>query len=246
MREQPPKSQTLHTPINRRCALQTLGALAAAAAGLRLEKAWAVKPLPPHIAAQNAAIHLLRKLSPLEAPAFEPRLVIEAINTLQPLGQAAGVAAIRAFITQTESAGRECPGALFAVMRLLFDPPSPKAPTPTEPYDLTTAARPGYLRPPALGAPSPPASTDPAMIPHFPILLMADLPLSVVDGYALGGQPEPPSMHLDALCAGCTWRTAPLDPKTPGEVRYLLTHWGGLTPDQLPLAFEQLDRLEKP
>ena len=215
-----------------------------AAATLHHKLAWAIKPMQPHLVAQNAAIERLRKLSPLEAPAFEPMGVVTAVNALQPLGQTAGVEALRTFIAKTESAHSECPGAIFAVMRLLFEPPLP---TPaSEPYDLKTAARPGYLRPPALGAPSPPASSDPTLIPHFPILLMAGLPLSVVNGYALGGLPEPPTMHLDALCADCTWRAAPLSPKTPGEVRYLLTHWGGLTPEQLALAFEQLARLEAP
>jgi hypothetical protein len=235
-------SQDTRDNISRRAALQGLGAAAVlVSAGAPLGKAWSKPKVPRSVAAAA-----LDQVTALTAEEFKPGAVIRAVNALQLLGLRSGVATLREWIAAGRAhKGGETPDGIFAVMRLLFEPMSGLAPEPTTSATLQSAARPGYLRPPALGQPSPAPQEDLKLTPYFPVLLMGDIPLSLVNGYMLGGLPEPAEMHLDALCDGvCTWRTSTLAPKTTGEVRYLLMHWGGLTAEQAPLVEAQLKRID--
>jgi hypothetical protein len=75
--------------------------------------------------------------------------------------------------------------------------------------------------------------------------LVDDVPLVAVSGYALGGSPEPLSMHLDGL-SRAAWRATAYQPGSAGSVRYLLLHWGRFAADPVTSAlFEgQLTRYE--
>lgn len=153
---------------------------------------------------------LLDALGPLNMSAYDPVPVIAAVNHLQPMGKAKGTAAIRAWLKARRAAKAEPPTAIFAVLRVLF---APKAKV--------------VLRPPRLGAPVP-ASTDQeiAHLPRFPILMLDDVPLCVVEGYTLGGLAEPASMYLDYLEKEGQWAPSPLAPKSAGSVRYMFHHFG--------------------
>ncbi len=126
------------------------------------------------------------------------------------------------------------------MVRALFEVPPPGTKLPGKRDDLTTVLRPGYLRPPALGAPYPKAPKDPKAAPRYPLVLLGDVPLVVVQGYALGGHPESLKMHLDALAREGKWRVRPLNPKTAGEVRYLFQHWGLFGPKVAKMVDKQL------
>jgi hypothetical protein len=161
-------------------------------------------------------------VGPLEADEFYPNRVLAAMVALQALGREGAAAALRDYLATR----REPPSGLFAVIRGLFMPPEGSV-----------------LRPPALGAPVP-AQPD-AVLPRFPLVMLDDVPLSVVRGYQLGGLPESVGMHLDYLLSTATWRSAPLEPGAAGSVRYLLIHWGQWVGTELaPLLETQLVRYE--
>jgi len=193
-------------------------------------------PLAPAFAA-DPLFATLDAVGPLEAPEFNPARALDAMHALMALKPAGAASAMRQYLASR----RDPPGGLFVVLRCLIEVPAPDAPASAWPGVI----QPGYLRPPALGGPHPPQPEDLTTIPRFPAMLLNDVPLSVVMGYILGGRPEPLSMHLDAL-AGATWRTAPLQPKSAGELRYMLTHWGKWMPGT-PIGdalWVQLDRLK--
>ena len=170
---------------------------------------------------------VLDSVGTLHGGAYDPRPVINAINRLQPLGKARGVALLRRYIASRQQAGvRTDSTGLFAVIRVLLVPPASKkksadACTPRQ----RKIADGGCWRPPLLGAPYPAAPEDLLSL-RYPIFVLGDVPLSVVSGYAIGGHPEHLIDHLGALAALGGWLGGPLKPKPSGEIRYLFIHYG--------------------
>jgi hypothetical protein len=191
-------------------------------------------PFAPAFAA-DPLLATLEAVGPLDATQFDPARALEALRLLHALGPTGAREALRQYLQQRP----DPPDGLFIVLRCLFSPPPLSAPASPWPG----AVQPGHLRPPALGAPYPPQPDDLTLTPHFPAFILGDVPMSLVTGYALGGLAEPLSMHLDAL-ANATWRAEPLRPKSAGEVRYLLDHWGLWAGTPVSALLEgQLDRL---
>lgn len=145
-------------------------------------------------AARGASLPSIGAVSPLEAQAFHPRRALDCIEALCAIGKDAGMPILRAHAAQPDQ------GGLFAVIRSLVVLPAGDT-----------------LRPPMLGAPVP-APPSALHAPRYPVVLLSDVPLVVVSGYMLGGQPEPLSMHLDAL-AEYPWRTTPWKPAPAEAVR---------------------------
>jgi hypothetical protein len=188
--------------------------------------------------ADDVLFATLDAVGPLLADVFHPGRALAAMQALLQLAPADRMAALRRYL-----AARSAPPAgLFAVVRALVEVPTRSSQARSWPGVL----QPGYLRPPALGAPWPAQPEDLSQLPHWPVILLSDVPLVEVRGYTLGGLPEPLSMHLDGL-ADATWRTAPLAPASAGELRYLLVHWGRWAeqPETMALLEGQLQRLEK-
>jgi hypothetical protein len=186
----------------------------------------------------HALFAVLDAVGPLLAGEFHPGKALRAMQALMQLAPQARVDALRRYL----AARPEPPEGLFAVVRALVEVPPRTAQAEAWPGVL----QPGYLRPPALGAPHPAQPADLEQIPHWPLVLLADVPLVEVSGYTLGGHPEPLSMHLDGL-ARATWRTKPLEPVSAGEIRYHLLHWGRWMgqPETMAHFETQLQRLEK-
>ena len=208
---------------------------------------WAV---PASAADDTHVFAALDAVGPLDGHKYDPRPVIRAVNMLQPLGHQAGVALLRRYLAKHGRAlHARPPRALFVVLRTLFAPPPASGSPPTDactPAQRDFAAG-GCLRPPRLGAPHPPAPKDLRSL-RYPAFILGDVPLSLVSGYMLGGQPEPLSMHLDSLNKYAYWRTSMLHPKSAGAVRYLFMHYGGwpLNSQVGKMVEAQLKRIERP
>lgn len=195
------------------------------------------------------ALAALAAVGPLDGSRYDPGPVITAINLLQPLGPERGLAVLRKHLARTRATRSVAPGpsGLFAVIRVLFDPPAREKSPPADactPRQRAVAAG-GCFRPPRLGGPVPAPPKDLRSL-RYPIFVLGDVPLSLVSGYILGGHPEPLGMHLDALAKAGTWRKAPLKPKTTGEIRYLFVHYGqwGLNDPVGKMVESQLKRLD--
>ncbi|HEX4418547.1 MAG TPA: hypothetical protein VH165_11635, partial [Kofleriaceae bacterium] len=119
---------------------------------------------------------LLQRASGSDFTAYDPTAVIEAVNALIPLGKAGALAALDKFIAGCDLTRHPHEG-LFLVMRVIFDanphPPLRLGGSRLQPPDLATA------------------------IPRFPILMVEEVPLMLVDAYELAGLPEQLSTHLD-------------------------------------------------
>lgn len=128
---------------------------------------------------------------------YDPLPVIEVVNALQPLGKEKALAAIEEYLrvaSRFHSDAAE--GGLFLVLRVLFDVP----------------AGPGHMPPMILGAPSPAAPGDPKRIPRFPVALVDDVPILLINGYLLAGVPEPVENHVKYFRDQGTLRNRPLEP----------------------------------
>ena len=165
---------------------------------------------------------ILDAVGRIEADEFHPARALDAMQALMALAPEPRVEALRRYC----AARTEVPSGMFAVVRALIEVPGRDQPETPFPGVL----QPGFLRPPALGGPVPREPDDLEQVPHWPVILLDDVPLVEVAGYRLGGVPEPLSMHLEGL-AGATWRTKPLAPGSAGSLRYLLIHWGRWTAD---------------
>lgn len=140
---------------------------------------------PPRSRMTEAALRRLLRLldrvpSYSAAHRYNPRHLITAVNALHPLGKDKALAVIAEYLRVSswlDDPGRQ---GVFLVLRALFDVPAP----------------PGYQRGMMVGAPSPPPPADLRSLPRFPLVIVDEVPLLLVTGYMLAGQPEPPEWHL--------------------------------------------------
>jgi len=91
---------------------------------------------------------------------------------------------------------------LLLLARLVFVPEIPETPLPRLP----------------LGRPDLAEPASPDDFPMFPLATVGDLPVLLVAGYHLAGQPDSPASYLEWCRAGASVRPAPLQP-TPEPVR---------------------------
>jgi hypothetical protein len=165
----------------------------AGSAGLTAALSVPVPPLPgpgtPLWEAVNAA-------PKAEGEAFDPAKLVAAVNELVKFGSHRAIEFLRAFRAHERTAGRGGE-QIFLVLRAAYD------------------LRPGVAAfPPMLiGGPDwEPSAASVPLLPRFPLVLEADLPLMPVMGWFLGGEAEDPSAHLDWFEKNGTLRTAPLRP----------------------------------
>jgi hypothetical protein len=158
--------------------------------------ACATSPSPTPTAPSLDAVILRASSSRFER--YEPIAVIDAVNALVPLGKEGALEALEVFLAR-EPASDEHQG-LFLVLRVLFDTPS------------------GVHPPMRLGGSSPAAPSDATLLPRFPIALIDDVPIMLVSGYMLGGEPEHVRAHIAFYRAEGVIRATPLAPtKTTSE-----------------------------
>ena len=158
---------------------------------------------------------VLEAVGPIESSGFHPGAALAALARLQASGDPE--ATLRRYL----SAQPHPPTGLFLVVRALVDEPF----VATGDAAFPSVLRDGWLRPPALGAPTVVPPDDPTTHPRWPLWLVGDVPLSAVDGYQLGGLPESLVMHLDGL-VGCRWRTRPFSPLAPAALAEALALTG--------------------
>jgi hypothetical protein len=174
---------------------------------------------------------ILERASSSDFMNYAPQAVVDAVNALHPLGKDGALHAIDAYLAQADQTADH--HGLFLVMRVLFEVP----------------ADPGYHPPVRIGGSNPPPPKDPKSLPRFPILLIDDIPLMLVSGYALGGDPEPLAVHIQHFRDRGTLRAQPLKPSKSKDAlaRYEATYRSayGAGPSAREIAFVQgqLDRM---
>ncbi|MBK9034239.1 MAG: hypothetical protein IPL61_23745 [Myxococcales bacterium] len=204
-------------------------------------------PAPAAPTDDAAVFRALDAVGPIESDRYDPRPVIAAINALQPLGRGEGTRVLAAYLAARGHSVDER-GGLFAVLRVLYEPPAARPPYPPDactPRQRELISGP-CVRPPMLGSPSPAPPEDLRSL-RYPFFVLGGVPLSLVSGYTLAGKAETVAMHLEALATARTgWLAAPLAPSSPGEIRYLFIHYGAWSlTDEVGRGVElQLARLE--
>jgi hypothetical protein len=119
----------------------------------------------------------IHSVGPIVGSSFNPQNMIEAVNSLMPLGKEVSCDVLREYLRVTnESIHLEREGVLL-ILRVLFDPPQ----------------EPGYM-PMLLGKPFPDIGKTESnfkAFPRFPIWIKQDMPVLLTVGYAfLGNKPE--------------------------------------------------------
>lgn len=110
---------------------------------------------------------------------YDPLAYIRIVNAPQPLGKERALAAISEFLRV--SANHEAQEGIFFVLRVLFDVPNPPAHMPQM----------------LIGAMAPLEPTDMRICPRFPVIIVDDVPFSVLDGLMLGGVAQNPAEHVE-------------------------------------------------
>ena len=133
---------------------------------------------------------------------YSPQPITDAVNALLPLGKEGALAAIESYLA-TRDPQTDTAAGLFLVLRVLFEVP----------------ADPGYHPLLRLGATSPPPPAAPESLPHFPLVLIDDRPLLMISGFALGGDTEPVTAHIQHFRSTGTLRKKVLAPsQSPDSV----------------------------
>jgi hypothetical protein len=143
-------------------------------------------------------LRTIAKSPPLAADRFDPRRLILAVNTLQPLGKDKALAALSEYLRVSGDTylQENSPQRVFLILRALFD-------VPTDP---------GHMPPMRVGAPHPSTPKDPKQIPRFPLAIVDDVPVMLVYGYSLGGAAAPPGDQVEYFREHCKLRDKPLVP----------------------------------
>jgi hypothetical protein len=162
-----------------------------------------------------ALLRTLDETPPIAGPSFNPRRLIEVVNTLQPLGKEKALAAIGEYARVASSFHDEGKRTgLFLVLRVLFEVPE------------DTGAMPAMM----IGASSPAEPEDPRTAPRFPVTIEGDVPFLLVNGYRLAGVAEPVEEHIEFFREHGKLRGKPLAPTDkPAElVSRVMAHHGSL------------------
>jgi hypothetical protein len=109
----------------------------------------------------------------------DPLHLIRVTNYLRPLGKAKSLAIIAEYGRIHDVAVDET--WLFLLLRVLFEVPSP----------------PGYMPEMIIGRMCPEPPEERKRIPRFPIMIVDDVPFSLLWGVSLAGQPQPIGQHID-------------------------------------------------
>jgi hypothetical protein len=122
---------------------------------------------------------------------LDPLRLVRAVNALHALGKDKALDVVEEYLRVSSSLddpGRE---GVFLVMRVLFDVK-------------------GDMPPMMVGAASP--APDKKLFPRHPIVMIGDLPIKIVRGYALGGKAQDPESDVAAFRKVGVLRAKPLAP----------------------------------
>lgn len=131
---------------------------------------------------------------PEETGYSEPLHLIRVANYLRPRGKAKALAIIGEYGRVHDVGVRET--WLFLLLRTLFEVPVP----------------PGHMPDMRIGAMSPKPPQDRTRIPRFPIVIVDDIPFSLLWGVILAGEAQPISQHIDYFHKHGTIRARNLRP----------------------------------
>lgn len=138
---------------------------------------------------------VLDKLPRCEGHDYSPLPIIRAVNSLQPLGKEKALAVIDEYLRVASHFHCKAREGLFLVLRILFKLPKE-----------------GVMPPMVIGQPDPEEPKNSKLLPRFPIVLIKDVPLFVVNGYTLGGMAQPVEDHVKYFRKNGILRGAPLQP----------------------------------
>ena len=141
----------------------------------------------------RAGMHFLHP-GPEHAGYNDPLHLIRVANYLQPLGKDKALAIIGEYARTLDVGVDET--WLFLLLRTLFDVPKP----------------PGHMPNMYIGAMTPSPPNDRPSIPRFPIIIVDDVPFSVLWGVTVGGSPQHVLEHVDFFQKHGTIRAMKLHP----------------------------------
>lgn len=126
----------------------------------------------------------------------DPLWLVQAANTLIPLGKSRALAVVLEFSRLDGRSGYPQTNDLFFLLRVMFEVPNP----------------PGYMRVPALGYGLSSGPVDQQAMPRFPVAVVDDVPFSLWDFAMMAGSPERIESHVKYFAESCTLRSTRLRP----------------------------------
>ena len=149
----------------------------------------------------------LNSIGDVQAVKFDPGSMVRAVNGLRSLGKAQGIAVIREYLRVVPYEPPQSTWVSFLVLRILFEADNGKPP------------------PIVLGAPTPKEPHDRNLLPLFPMVIVNDVPLLVVDGYRRLGQPAPVEKYITYYEQHGILRAEPLRPDdNPQHLMAIMEH----------------------
>lgn len=171
--------------------------LAAIALGLTLQSGYTVKPATDFFDDKKIdEIVTDARVQHANETSTDPLWLIRWVNQLQPMGKDKAMSLMKEMATRRVNVGDKIGDDIYWLVNLLFEPPA------TESSPL-----------PGLGAIYPKAPADTARrAPHWPIVLVSDIPINMAMSFDLQGQPESIEAYISRVAEKGTWRSRPLKP----------------------------------
>lgn len=165
---------------------------------------------------------------------YDPGAVIAAVNSLLPLGKEGALAAVEQHLASADRSADPQHG-LFLVLRVLFDVPAA-----------------GHHPPLSIGIPESAEPADLDFLPHFPLVVVDDIPLLLITTFLIGGSAEPVEAKVKYYRENGVLRARPLTPPVPVDpaeilpraaYHYRRAYGRDPQPSQLKMLEEQLQRM---
>lgn len=171
--------------------------LAALALGVTLQSGYVIKPATDFFDAKKIdEIVTDARVQHANESTTDPLWLIRWTNQLQPMGKDKALSLVKEMATRRVNVGDKIGDDVYWLVNLLFEPPA------NEGIPL-----------PGLGAiyPKVPSETS-RRAPHWPIVMLGDIPLNMAMSFDLQGTPETIDAYISRVAEKGTWRSRPLKP----------------------------------
>ncbi len=146
-------------------------------------------------------LNLIHSTPGVAGAKWDPAVFIDVVNALHPIGKESCLALMREYL-RVSPLGLEVHEQISMLLRVLHEVPEED----------------GFFPDPMLGSLYPDELSDHSLLPRFPVHLIQDIPVLLVNGYDYMGDTPFTADALDWYESNGVWRSRPLEPAKVSEM----------------------------